>query len=734
MLAFRSLTIREKFKVAPSLNPTVSSIFFASTSFFKDEPVFTNPVSFSRQHNKPLKSLAGFCLALVLTTSIGRAQEPTASGDLDLSTFDKSVRIQDDLYQFVNGRWLQETEIPADKSDFGAFGKLADLSQVRIKRLLEETAKGEHEPGSDSQKVGDFYRSFLDEEAAETIGIDPLIDELKTIDDLDSKAAVWQHFGTISQIGVSNPVGVFVSQDAKQSDQYLTQLIQSGISLPDRDYYFNDEATGQQARQALKKYIGQLFELANIEAHHEGTANDVFELEKRLAEISWERVELRNAEKRYNKHTLDQLQQLTPSLDWESLLAATGIDSIKTVNVNTPSFFESLESIINETPLETWQAYLKYQLLDTYAPYLSKSFVNAHFELYQKQLGGVPEQQPRWKRAVNATAGAGAGDFGVLGEVVGRLYVAKHFKPEAKARMDELVANLLVAFEQSIDELAWMTDETKAKAQEKLSKIVPKIGYPRQWRDYSQLEIRPDDLVGNIMRSQSVEHFRNINRLGKPVDREEWGMTPQTVNAYYNPSKNEIVFPAAILQAPFFSIDAPDALNYGGIGAVIGHEISHGFDDQGRRYDGDGNMVNWWSEADEVAFNELSKQLIAQFADYEPLPGKTLNGELTLGENIADLSGLTVAHRALKIAIGSETPEPVAGWNADQLFFVGWSRVWQRKYRDAEMIKRLLTDPHSPSQYRTNGPVTNIDAFHEAFDVQPGDALYKPPVERIRIW
>jgi predicted metalloendopeptidase len=365
---------------------------------------------------------------------------------------------------------------------------------------------------------------------------------------------------------------------------------------------------------------------------------------------------------------------------------------------------------------------------------LSQDFVDASFELYQKQLSGIEEQKPRWKRGVNLVAGAGAGDFGALGEVGGKLYVEKHFKPAAKAEMEKLVSNLLAAFDNSIDNLTWMTDETKGKAKEKLAKITTKIGYPNKWRDYSKLDVEPNDLFGNVMRSSVVEHNRNISKLGQPIDREEWGMTPQTVNAYYSPTKNEIVFPAAILQTPFFDLNAPKALNYGGIGAVIGHEISHAFDDQGSKYDGDGALKNWWTDADREAFAGLTSRLVAQYSDYEPLEGKTVNGQLTLGENIADLSGLEVSHRALTLALQGEQPEKVAGWNADQLFFVGWSRVWQRKYKDKEMVKRLLTDPHSPSKYRANGPVTNIEAFYKAFDVKPGDKLYKPESQRIKIW
>ncbi len=670
-------------------------------------------------------------IASLAILSSSFAQQPV--DEIDTSALDRSVRVQDDLFQHVNGSWLKNTPIPDDKSDYGSFGQLADLSQQRIRELIEELAAGRHAPGTDAQKVGDFYKSFMDKTAAEANGFKPLESELAKIRQLQSKAEIWQHLGHLGQIGVGTPIGFFVGQDAKQSDRYISQIIQSGTSLPDRDYYLKDDEASEATRASLRKYIATLLQLAAIENADEA-ADEIFELEKKLATVSWERVVLRDAEKRYNKFTLADLQKLTPSLDWAVYFSAAGIKPPAEINVNTPSFFEGLEKIVAETSEETWLRYMQYHLLSSYSPYLSQPFVDANYELFKKQLAGVPEQEPRWKRAVNATAGEGAGDFGALGEVVGKLYVARHFKPEAKARMEELVGNLLLSFKESINDLKWMSAETKIKAQEKLAKIDTKIGYPNKWRDYSKLEIEPNDLVGNIMRSNVVEHFRNAEKLGQPIDREEWGMTPQTVNAYYSPTKNEIVFPAAILQAPFFSMNAPDALNYGGIGAVIGHEISHAFDDQGSRYDGDGNLNNWWTAADQAAFADLTKRLIAQYEAYEPLPEKRVNGQLTLGENIADLSGLTIAHKALGIALAGKQPEQVAGWNADQLFFVGWSRVWQRKYRDAEMVKRLLTDPHSPSQYRANGPVMNIAAFYQAFDVKEGDALFKPESERISIW
>ena len=671
------------------------------------------------------------CSALLAGSANGFQEEPV----LDLSTLDTSIRIQDDLFLHVNGSWLENTKIPEDKSNYGSFGKLADMSQLRIKEIIENTTKGKHEAGTNARKIADFYTSFMSEEKIEDMGFRVLEAELAKIDEIDSIDDVWSHFGYLSTIGVSSPVGFYVSQDAGEATQYICHFSQSGTSLPDRDYYLKSDDASAQARAALTDYAQKVLELAEIKDSHLA-AERILDIEKQLAEASWARVELRDAEKRYNKKSLKELDALTEGkLDWVSLFASAGVDSApKTVVVNTPSFFEAIPALLKDTSVETWKNYLRFRVIDAYAPFMSIEFVDANFELYGKTIQGIPVQRPRWKRAVNAIAGAGAGDFGALGEAVGELYVAKYFKPEAKAKMEGLVQNLLKAFGASVDDLTWMTDETKTRAKEKLSKIGTKIGYPNVWRDYSKLKVVSNDLFGNVYRSNQLEYKRNIDHLGQPIDREEWGMTPQTVNAYYSPTKNEIVFPAAILQSPFFSMNAPDALNYGGIGAVIGHEISHAFDDQGSRYDGDGNLNNWWTEKDKAAFNELTAQLVAQYAEYQPLEGKNVNGKLTLGENIADLSGLTIAHRALTFAREGKSEKKVAGWNTDQLFFVGWSRVWARKYRDKEMIKRLLTDSHSPSQFRANGPVTNIDAFYKAFELNPNDALFKPESERIKIW
>ena len=672
---------------------------------------------------------------ITATMAVALAATPVMSQDLysglDLDGIDNSVRPQDDIFQYMNGRWLIQTQIPGDKSNFGSFTALDDAARENIRRIIEEAAK---KPTDENMtKVGAFYSSFMNEDLINAQGIAPLKPELDRINQLKTTEDLVRHLGYLNTIGLGGPFGFFVTTDAKDSSRYLAAVAQGGTTLPDRDYYLNDDEKYVAARKALHAYIVRLFELSEL-PHGEAAADAILKLQTQFAEIQWTRTELRNAEKRYNLYQVSKLSELTPTFPWSIYFKAAGTPDLTEINVMTPSFFSSMEQILAETPIETWKHFLRFELLDSTAPLLPAAFVDAHFELHDKTISGIPEQQPRWKRGVDATSGAGAGDFGVLGEAVGQIYVQRHFKPEAKHRMDQLVANLLKTYETSIHELTWMTDATKAKALEKLHKITPKIGYPTEWRDYSTLEIKPDDLIGNMVRSAQFEHNRMINKLGKPVNRNEWGMTPQTVNAYYNPSKNEIVFPAAILQPPFFDAGAEDAVNYGGIGAVIGHEISHGFDDQGSKYDGDGNLENWWTDEDKAAFEKLTSALVAQYAGYQALPGKNVNGQLTLGENIADLSGMAIAYKAYLMSLGDKPGPDMDGFTSDQRFFLGWSQIWRRKYREEELVRRLVVDPHSPSSFRANGPVTNLDAFYKAFDVKEGDELFKPKSERIQIW
>lgn len=659
------------------------------------------------------------------------AQDAKLDSGIDPDGIDASIRPQDDLFRHVNGRWLLATEIPSDKSNYGSFTALDDAARENIRTIIEESVKNPTD--ANSQKVGDFYRSYMNGELIAQKGLRPLEEQFATINSISSIDDLVKYFGQVNVVGIGSPFGFGIGTDDKNSSRYLAGISQGGTTLPDRDYYLEDDEKYGQARAALKAYIEKLYALAKL-PDGPAAAEHILALETSLAKVQWSRTELRDAEKRYNLFEVAKLNEVSSKLPWATFFTAVGAPSLKEVNVITPSFFSELEKILEETSMETWKQYCRFRLLDAAAEYLSNDFVDAHFELHDRAITGVPEQQPRWKRAVDATSGAGAGDFGVLGEALGQLYVERHFPAESRRRMDELVSNLLKTYEKSIHELTWMTDATKEKALDKLSKITTKIGYPDEWRDYSKLEIRSDDLLGNMMRSAKFEHHRQLDRLNEPVDRKEWGMTPQTVNAYYNPGMNEIVFPAAILQPPFFDAKADDAANYGGIGAVIGHEISHGFDDEGSKYDGDGNLQNWWTEADRLAFDELTGQLVAQFDSYEPLPGRKLNGKLTLGENIADLSGMAIAYKAYRMSLNGSDGPVIDGYTSSQRFFMSWAQIWRRKYREDELVRRLVIDPHSPSLYRANGPISNLDAFYEAFNVQPGDKLYKPKASRIQIW
>jgi putative endopeptidase len=665
---------------------------------------------------------------------LASCQAALVSG-IDPANMDPSVRIQDDLYLAVNGKWLAKTEIPADKSNYGAFTALDDLSRERIRALIEELAATPQPEGSEGRKIADLYRSVMDEKRIEACGLAPLEAELDKIEALATPEDLARYFGYSVALGGGAPFVPYVGQDEKDSTRYLVTLAQAGTGMPDRDYYLGDDPRFAEARKAYAAYVGRMLRLAGEEeAAAQEAARAILELETRFARAQWTKVELRDPEKNYHTMDMSGLSALAPGFAWARFFEGWGAPPLAELSVGQPPFITAADAIVRETPMAVWKKYLRFHALDACAIALPGEFQKAHFELHGKTLAGIPEDLPRWKKAVHLISGAGAGDFGVLGDALGKRYVAKYFPPEAKARMDRMVKNLLTAFDQGITELAWMTTETKARAREKLGKCVAKIGYTEKWRDYSALKISPDDLLGNVLASARLEHARSLAKLGKPIDRTEWGMTPQTVNAYFNPSMNEIVFPAAILQPPFFNLAADDAVNYGGIGAVIGHEASHGFDDQGSKYDGDGNLKNWWSEKDREAFDALAAKLVAQYDAYEPLPGKHLNGTLTLGENIADLSGLAVAYKAYRLSLEGRAVPVIDGLTGDQRFFMGWAQVWARKYREPELVKRLLTDPHSPSQYRGNGPVMNSTSFAKAFGLRPGDKLYKPENERIVIW
>lgn len=658
--------------------------------------------------------------------AVAPAPKPVVSG-IDKSHFDTAVRAQDDLFRAVNGKWLDTFQIPADKSNYGSFTKLDDDAEAQLKSVIEEmAAKKEVAAGSEEQKIRDFYNAFMDETKLEELGTKPLETTFAQIDALTDKAGISALIASLVREGYKMPLVPYVHQDNKNATQYIGDLYQFGLGLPDRDFYLLNDAKFKSIRDGYVAHIEKMLTLAGIKDAHKA-AKDILGLETRLAKSHWDKVENRDPVKGYNKLDAAALKKLTAEIDWPVYLKGVGFDSLPAIIVSQPSYITGLGKEIKTTSLDTWKLYFKWQVLNSAAPYLNKPFVDENFAFFGKTLNGIQEIRPRWKRGVEAAEGA-------LGEALGKIYVAKYFPAENKARMEALVANLLKAYEGSINSLTWMSDESKKKALEKLGKFSVKIGYPNQWRDYSTLEVKAGDLAGNLARATAFDYQRNLNKLGKPIDRNEWGMTPQTVNAYYNPEMNEIVFPAAILQPPFFDVNADDAANYGGIGAVIGHEISHGFDDQGSQYDGDGNLNMWWTKEDRVKFDALGAKLAAQYDKYEPVKGYFVNGKFTLGENIGDLGGLTVSHKAYVLSLGGKEAPVIDGLTGDQRFFYGWSQVWARKYREENLLTRLKTDPHSPSEQRANGTPANIPAFYSAFGVKEGDKMFKPEADRITIW
>ncbi|HEX7070403.1 MAG TPA: M13 family metallopeptidase, partial [Rhodothermales bacterium] len=572
-------------------------------------------------------------------------------------------------------------------------------------------------------KVGDFYRSFMDSAAVEARGVQPIQADLAIIDAIKDTDDLARYIASLHAQGTAAPFDFYIDQDKKNATVYYVYLTQTGLGLPNREYYFDEQF--EEAREKYLWYVTTLHELAGLEGG-DAAAQTLMAVETRLARNHWTPVQNRDRDATYNKVAIADLDELAPGFAWDAWVStvALGVDS---VIVRQPSYLTAVGEAMTDVSIDDWKTYFRHRLLSSAAPFLPQAFVDARFEMYGRTLSGAESDRPRWKRAVAATETA-------LGEVLGRLYVERHFKPESKRRMDELVENLRKAFEVSIGELDWMTDATKGQALDKLAKFQPKIGYPNVWKDYSALEVRPDDLFGNMRRSYAVEYKREVGKLGKPIDREEWLMTPQTVNAYYNPSMNEVVFPAAILQPPFFNPEADDAANYGAIGGVIGHEFSHGFDDQGRKSDGDGNLRDWWTESDAAEFQERAQGLVAQYDAYSPIEGMNVNGELTLGENIGDLAGLTIAYKAYRLSLNGEEPPVIDGLTGDQRFFMGWAQVWRALYREENLKERLVTDPHSPNQYRVNGIVSNVPAFYEAFDVQEGDGMYISPEKRVKIW
>jgi putative endopeptidase len=659
-------------------------------------------------------------------TPAAPAEVPALNSGLDLSGFDRSVRPQDDLYRFVGGTWLANTEIPPDRSNYGPFTILDDQAQEEVRKLIVASAEQpNHAPGSDAQKVGDFYRAYMDTARVEALGLTPLTEELRRIDALATPRDVARYIGYSQRLGLAQPFAWYSAPDSKNSTMYIGSLAQNGLTMPDRDYYLSPDEKYAQFRAKFAEYVEQMLARAGERNAKSGAAR-IAALETRIANYQWTKVQNRDPVKTYNPMTLPDYQKLAPGFDWLAFFEGLGAP-VQRMDVSQPPFIKGIAQLVKTVPVADWRVYFKFQLLDDYAPALSAQFADLEFDFHQRTLNGVQEPRPRWRRAVDSMGNN-------MGELIGRMFVEAHFGAEAKRRMLELVGNLLRSFDTSIDGLEWMSVETRAEAKKKLAKITVKIGYPDKWRDYSALAVQRDDLVGNLKRGAEFEVNRFIARSGGPVDKGEWLITPQTVNAYYSPTTNEITFPAAILRPPFFDMNADDAVNYGGIGSVIGHEISHGFDDSGRQFDGDGNLRDWWTSDDGAKFKQRAGILVQQFAGYTVLDDRHLNGELTLGENIGDLSGMAVAFKAYKLSMAGKPAPEIDGFTGEQRFFLGWAQVWRRKYRDTELLRRLVTDPHSPSEYRTNGPTSNVDAFYEAFGVKEGDRMYRPPAERVRIW
>ena len=649
---------------------------------------------------------------------------PTLPSGLYLARFDRSVRPQDDLYRFVNGRWLTHFELPADKSRYGVFNDLHERAREQLKAIIMGLSQ-EAELSAEGQKVRDAYSAFMNTEAVEAAGLTPIQTHLKEIDALKSVEALTQAFGERWALGLTRPLSGWVDQDAKAPNEYRLYFVQSGLGLPDRDYYLKEDDKFKTLRADYIAYLTSLFKEAG-EAEPEAQAKAAYELELALAKAQWTRAESRDRTKAYNPFTVRELQAQWPALPWASFFAGLGATPERVI-IRQPSFVTALSGLLTDERLPAWKSYLKAHLISDRAPYMNATLEGLHFNFYGVKVSGKEANEPRWKRAISFVEE-------LLGEALGKEYVKRHFKPEAKARMETLVANLLATFKERIEGLEWMSPETKARAQAKLARFSVKIGYPNEWRDYSALEVSAQHLIKTLEAARRFEHEREMRKLGAPINREEWFMPPQMVNAYYNPSMNEIVFPAAILQPPFFNLEADDAVNYGGIGAVIGHEVSHGFDDQGRKSDGEGFLRDWWSAEDAERFQSRAGALVTHYAEYEPVEGMKINGELTLGENIGDLGGLTVALSAYQRSLKGKEAPVLDGFTGAQRVFLSWAQVWACKYRDQELRRRVLTDPHSPAPYRVKGIVRQLDAFYDAFKLTPQDALYLPPEARVKIW
>ena len=660
-------------------------------------------------------------------SSITAPQKSALTSGIDLTNMDKGIRPQDNFYRYINGGWMKRYEIPDDKTAIGSFYDLRDKADDDVKAIIEELAATKNlKNGSNEQKVADLFRSYMNNEKRNAAGITPISSILTEIELIKTKDDLASFFGKHSTTGVNSPLALYINIDAKNSSSYAIHIWQSGLNLPDKDYYFNEAERFVNLRRGYIAHIENMYNIAGI-SDSKTAAKNIMALETSLAEYHWTRVQSRDSEKRYNKFATNDLNSITNKFNWQAFLAAEGVASQKDIVINQPDFIEGFGKVFDETSLDTWKQYLTFNTLNAFSSYLTTDLDNENFDFFSRQLSGRKEQRPQWKRGVSVVNSN-------LGEIIGKVYVTRHFTPKAKSRMSELVENLRNAYGASIDDLAWMSADTKKAAHVKLAAFTPKIGYPDKWEDYSSLIIKSDELVNNIINSRKVVSDKSIAKLGGPIRKWEWHMTPQTVNAYYNPAANEIVFPAAILQAPFFNMQADDAVNYGGIGAVIGHEMGHGFDDQGSKYDATGNLRNWWTKQDLKEFSNRTKSLVKQYSNYQVFEDLNVNGELTLGENIGDLSGVTIAYRAYRASLNGKKAPVIDGLTGEQRFFMGYAQIWRSKIVEKSMRNRVATDPHSPGEFRALGSLSNMDEFYQAFNVKEGDAMYIAPEKRVKIW
>lgn len=685
-----------------------------------------------------LKKLSVLCLGglSVLAACSGPKEKPEEENveAINFSYMDSTVNPTDDFFQFVNGNWIKQTEIPGDQGRWGSFNELRENTNETVLSVLESAAKSDkYVAGTDQRKAADFYSVGMDSLLAEKAGIQPLkphfdqITAITSVQNLQTYLSEQQTYGG----GAFFDFGIF--PDLKNSKVMATYISQGGLGLPDRDYYINQDSRSKEIRELYLIHVARMLKmLGDDEESAKAQAQRIMNIETRLAEASMTQVEQRNIPSLYNKMSLNELSQIVPSIDWKKYLSDMGVNNIDTLIVMQPKFMKEFESLVKEGNVNVWKEYLRWRLIDGAAAYLSNDFVQANFEFFSKELNGIDEMRPRWKRVLGTTNA-------VVGEAIGKLYVDEVFPPEAKQKAMEMVENIKLAYAERIKGLGWMSDSTKERALEKLKKMTVKIGYPDEWRDYSDLEVSNDpetsSYVQNIMNASKFGFEYQVAKLGKPVDRNEWGMSPQEVNAYFNPLFNEIVFPAAILQPPFYNYKADAAINYGGIGAVIGHEISHCFDDQGSRFDADGNLKNWWTDADLENFKARTGKLVAQYDTYEPLDSVNVNGAFTLGENIGDLGGISAAYDGLQRHLSTNgNPGEIDGLTPEQRFFISWATIWRIKYKDEALRTQVKTDPHSPGMYRANGPISNLEEFYTAFNVKEGDAMYKPDSARVKIW